>query len=85
MCNTYLKGCLTKGTLFYVFECCIKESENRLKSAHTIYQHGRNLQTLCIIFLQMKNYTLLYFNYPVATYLSMVLIIPLKKHSVMQR
>ena len=85
MCNTYLKGCLTKGTLFYVFEYYIKESEKRLKSAHRVYQSGRNLQTLCIIFLQMKNCTLLYFNYPVATYLAMMLIIPLKKLSVMQR
>lgn len=85
MYNTYLKGCLTKGVLFYVYEYCIKENENRLKSTHTVYQSGRNLQTLCIIFLQMKNYTLLYFNYRVATNLAMVLIIPLKKLSVMQR
>lgn len=85
MCNLYLKGCLTKGTLFYIFDYCIKENENRLKSAHKVYQSGRNLQTLCIIFLQMKSYTLLYFNYLVPTYLAMVWTILLKELPVMQR
>lgn len=84
MCNPYLKGCLTKGTLFYIFEYCIKENENRLRSAHRVYQSGRNLQTLCLIFLQMKSYALLYFNYLVATYLAMAWTIPLKKLPVMQ-
>lgn len=54
MCNKYLKGCLIKGRLFYIFEYCIKESKNRLKSTHRVHQSGWNLQILCIISLQMK-------------------------------
>lgn len=37
MCNKYLKGCLIKEILFYIFEYCMKESENRLKNIYRVY------------------------------------------------
>lgn len=59
MCDKYLKGCLTKGTLFYIFEYCIKESENRLKSTQRVHQSGRNFHFALLSF-KCKDYTWLY-------------------------
>lgn len=86
MCNKYLKGCLIKGTLFYFFEYCIKESENRLKSTHRVHQSGRNLQTLCIFLSNEKIiHDCIIYNYLIATYLAMLWIGLLNRHSVLCR
>lgn len=49
MYGKYLKGCLTKGTLLYIFDCYIK-SENRLKSTHRVHQGGRNFHFVLLLF-----------------------------------
>lgn len=50
MCDKYLKGCLIKRTLLYIFEFSIKESENRLTSTHRVLQSGRKFHLALFFF-----------------------------------